>query len=110
VLKLDTGPHVFYAHIQPAGFKVALGDHVSKGQVLAVLGNSGNSSAPHLHLHVSDREHPVVSESVPYVLERFTYLGNFTDPRFDMGYVDWGKQVKEPQERVLPAEDEAFTF
>jgi murein DD-endopeptidase MepM/ murein hydrolase activator NlpD len=46
------------------------GDRVKRGQVLGLLGNSGNSTAPHLHFHVCDSA-PVValaSEGLPYVL------------------------------------------
>lgn len=42
-----------YAHIMKDGGKVAVGDMVRQGQVIAASGNVGNSMMPHLHFHVS---------------------------------------------------------
>lgn len=39
-----------YAHLQK--FKVKSGEFVSKGDVIAQCGNSGNSTGPHLHYEV----------------------------------------------------------
>lgn len=75
LLQLDGGGYVLYAHIAPGAVKVKVGDHVAKGDVLGLLGNSGNSTAPHLHIHVADRPDALASEGVPFVFERFTYAG-----------------------------------
>lgn len=45
------------------------------GQVLGLLGNSGNSDAPHLHFHVMNGPSPLGSQGLPYVFERFTGRG-----------------------------------
>jgi murein DD-endopeptidase MepM/ murein hydrolase activator NlpD len=34
---------------------VAAGDQVEEGQAIGRVGNSGNSSEPHLHFHLADR-------------------------------------------------------
>ena len=46
-----------------------------RGQVLGLLGNSGNSDAPHLHFHISDANSPLGAEGVPYVFEAFDVQG-----------------------------------
>ncbi len=69
VLNLGGGRFAFYAHLQPGKLRVQLGDKVKRGQVLGLLGNSGNSTEPHLHFHLSDGVSPLGSEGVPYVLE-----------------------------------------
>ncbi len=40
------------AHLKKDSIKVAVGDVVSKGQVIALCGNSGNSTEPHLHFQL----------------------------------------------------------
>jgi hypothetical protein len=54
----------FYAHMRPGSLKVKVGDKVVTGQVLGVLGNSGNTDAPHLHFHVMDGPSPLLSRAV----------------------------------------------
>ncbi|MGH6866310.1 MAG: M23 family metallopeptidase [Methyloceanibacter sp.] len=35
--------------MQPGSLKVKVGDKVTTGQLIGLLGNSGNTDAPHLH-------------------------------------------------------------
>ena len=42
----------WYFHIQENGVLVNVGDVVAQGQVIAISGNTGRSSGPHLHFHV----------------------------------------------------------
>jgi len=76
ILDLGGGHFAFYAHLQPGSLKVKVGDKVRRGQVLGLVGNSGNSTEPHLHFHVSDSNSPLGSEGVPYVLDSFEVLSN----------------------------------
>lgn len=51
-LKLeDTGTFLVLAHLRQDSARVKQGDHVEEGTILAEVGNSGNSSEPHLHIH-----------------------------------------------------------
>ncbi len=70
-LDVGSGHYCLYAHLQPGSLKVKAGDHVKRGQVLGLLGNSGNSTEPHLHFHVTDGPSPLGSEGVPYVIDAF---------------------------------------
>lgn len=54
VLEIRPGVFASYAHLQRGSVKVKPGEHVRKGQVLAHLGQSGNSAAPHLHFQLSN--------------------------------------------------------
>ncbi len=71
ILDIGHGRYAFYAHLQPGSLKVKVGDHVKRGQVLGLVGNSGNSTEPHLHFHLSDANSPLGSEGIPYALESF---------------------------------------
>ena len=80
----DDGVYVLYAHAQPGTVPAAICPHnatylpspeksspwtqagrvtngvrVAKGQVLGVVGNSGNSTGPHLHVHMEKNGDPV---------------------------------------------------
>ncbi|MBL8139805.1 MAG: M23 family metallopeptidase [Acidobacteria bacterium] len=44
-----------YAHLQQGSVTVTPGAWVERGQALAFVGNSGHSSEPHLHVHVTDQ-------------------------------------------------------
>lgn len=67
--------YAVYAHLRPGSITVKEGQRVSRGQVIARVGNSGFSSKPHLHFHVSDADGPLAGEGLPYVFERFDHLG-----------------------------------
>jgi hypothetical protein len=43
-----------YVHLQQSSLKVKVGQRVSKGDVLALVGNSGASGEPHLHFTMTD--------------------------------------------------------
>jgi Peptidase family M23 len=42
---------VLLGHFKPGSLKVAVGQHVTVSQHIANVGNSGNTSEPHLHVH-----------------------------------------------------------
>lgn len=52
VIRTAEDRFVFLAHFRRGSVRVAKGDRVSAGQPLGRCGNSGNSDAPHIHLHV----------------------------------------------------------
>ena len=75
VLDIGNGFYVSYAHMIPGSLKVAKGDKVKRGDVIGLLGNSGNTSAPHLHIQVMSGPSPLADNGVPYVIDRFEYAG-----------------------------------
>lgn len=82
ILDLGGGRFAFYAHLQPGSLRVKIGDRVRQGQALALVGNSGNSTEPHLHFQVSDGNSPLASEGLPYALDSFELLsGTKPGPR-----------------------------
>lgn len=46
---------VLLGHFKPGSLKVSVGDTVAVGQVVGAVGNSGNTSEPHLHVHAQQR-------------------------------------------------------
>lgn len=59
------------------------GQHVHRGQVIARLGNSGNTSAPHLHFQLMTAPSALVSEGLPYVIDRFGLAGQINIAAWD---------------------------
>jgi len=76
IIDIGGGYYAFYAHLKPGSLKVKLGDRVTRGQVIGLVGNSGNSTEPHLHFHVSDANSPLGSEGVPYRLDSLEIVGH----------------------------------
>jgi hypothetical protein len=52
------GATVYLAHLMKDSICVNVGEHVHKGQLLGRVGNSGNSTEPHLHIHAEERTYP----------------------------------------------------
>jgi murein DD-endopeptidase len=75
IVDLGGGRHAFYAHLQPGSLRVKRGDKVHTGQVVGLVGNSGNSTEPHLHFHLSDGNSPLGSEGIPYIHQSFELVG-----------------------------------
>lgn len=69
-MRLDeTGTYLVLAHLMKDSILVEEGQHIKEGMVIAKVGNSGNSSEPHLHIH-HQRENPatthiLLSEGLP---------------------------------------------
>lgn len=55
VIQFAPDRYVFLAHLHPGSVTVAAGDSVETGELLGLAGNSGNTSWPHLHIHVQDK-------------------------------------------------------
>lgn len=60
---------VYLAHMRQGSVRVAVGDQVDVGEPLGLVGNSGNTSEPHLHVHAE--RGPYSGESKPGVPMRF---------------------------------------
>jgi hypothetical protein len=78
IIDIGGGYYAFYAHLKPGSLRVKLGDRVKRGQVVGLVGNTGNSTEPHLHFHISDANSPLGSEGVPYRLDSFEIVGHCT--------------------------------
>lgn len=52
VLQVGAERYVLMAHLRAGDIAVSEGQRVHRGQLLAAVGNSGNTSEPHLHLQV----------------------------------------------------------
>jgi hypothetical protein len=74
-IDLGRNRYAFYAHFQPGSIRVRVGDRVRRGQVIGLLGNSGNSVGPHLHFHLGNANSLNGSEGIPFVFSSFDMVG-----------------------------------
>jgi murein DD-endopeptidase MepM/ murein hydrolase activator NlpD len=91
--------------MQPGSLRVKVGDKVTRGQVLGLLGNTGNSTEPHLHFQICNGNSELGSEGLPYAFASFEVQGKGED---DKAPVLSGAPVKHEME--MPTEDEVVRF
>jgi murein DD-endopeptidase len=78
-IDIGNGRVAFFEHLKPGSVRVQPGDRVRQGQVIGALGFTGQSTGPHLHFHVADRNSPLGAEGVPFVIDEFELLGRYPD-------------------------------
>lgn len=103
VLRIALNRYVTYAHLQTGSIKVALHDQVVQGTVIARLGNTGQATAPHLHLQVTDGNSVLQSEGVPFIFAKFTDLGPGSNYELD-------KHLSIPREHSIPGRNDVVEF
>jgi murein DD-endopeptidase len=74
-LDLGNGFFASYAHLKPGSIRVRPGQRVRSGELIGLLGNSGNSNAPHLHFQVGSNATLLFGDGVPYEFDSFIYEG-----------------------------------
>ncbi len=109
VENIGSGLYVGYAHLILGSLTVRNGDRVHRGQVLGRLGNSGNSTEPHLHIQVCDGPSFMVCEGVPMEFKRMTRAAYRIDKRGEtpVRLEVTNQHAAEGQE---PMEDELVSF
>jgi murein DD-endopeptidase len=103
ILRIAPNRYVTYAHLENGSIKVRPHDRVHRGDVLALLGNSGNTTGAHLHMQMTDRNSVLQSQGVPFVFENFIYLGAGSDYELD-------KHVSVPWVNSLPPGNAVIQF
>jgi murein DD-endopeptidase len=102
IVDIGNGLYAFYAHMQPGSLRVKVGDKVRRGQVLGLVGNTGNSSEPHLHFDICNASSMLACEGIPYAFASFEVSGKGE-----------GRKSSDPRvkhEMEIPTEDEVVGF
>ncbi|MGH7229780.1 MAG: M23 family metallopeptidase, partial [Nitrospiraceae bacterium] len=105
IIDIGHGLYAFYAHLQKDSVTVHLGQHVKKGMVLGKLGNSGNTSAPHLHLHLMNGPSVLGSDGLPYLIDNFDLAGQIDVKAFDESPTLTGYWGEGRLKKVIPERD-----
>lgn len=91
VIRLDKGGWVLVAHLQQGTVAVAPGARVETGNYLGLVGNSGRSPVPHLHLQHQDSPEPGAPTTA------FRLANYLTTAPSDAAFLSWNAAA-------LPAE------
>ncbi|WGH90308.1 M23 family metallopeptidase [Auritidibacter ignavus] len=94
VIKHEDGVYAAYAHLRKGSVRVKFGDRVETGDIIAEVGNTGNTTEPHLHVQLMDRASFDAAAGLPMVWQHFVVEG--LDPA-------WEKHAQEPEDTALPA-------
>ncbi len=92
ILEVASAEFLVIAHLQPRSIAVAPGDHVRAGQIIGRVGNSGNSSEPHVHLHLQDTPRRYLGEGIPFYFHR--YRVNGVEMERGMPYGGWQRRSR----------------
>jgi len=72
--------YAFFAHARTGSLLVKKGDIVKAGQQLAEVGHSGNSTAPHLHFHLMDKQNLMKAKGLPCCFREYE---KFVDKKWE---------------------------
>ncbi len=78
-MRLPDGRYATYMHLQPGSVRVRSGQRVHRGQLLARVGNTGQSGGAHLHFELTAGPSPLASDGVPFELTEFSLIGRVTN-------------------------------
>jgi hypothetical protein len=113
VVDIGDGHFAYYAHMQPGSLRVRVGDRVRTGDVIGLLGNTGNSNGPHLHFQITDSPLPLASEGLPFVFRAFTSRGTLTNSLDDVSAgraAVIGPDTAGPHRDEMPLQDQVVDF
>ena len=75
IIKTVNSEYLFFAHFKQHTIKVSEGQKVTKGQLLGLCGNSGNSSEPHLHFHIQNVEDMNIATGIKCYFDKIIVNG-----------------------------------
>jgi hypothetical protein len=90
IIDHGNGEFGFYAHLSEGTIVISPGDAVKKGQVIAGLGNTGNSTGAHLHFQIFDSPDLVNGNGLPACFDNISLeeLGAYRKESNAMGNCD----------------------
>jgi hypothetical protein len=89
IIDIGDGKYVFLGHLRKGSIPVKVGERVEAGTLIGRAGNSGYSTAPHLHMHVQNK--PVIEPTgritYPFRFHRMKLTRLFFQKEVENGYL-----------------------
>jgi murein DD-endopeptidase MepM/ murein hydrolase activator NlpD len=106
------GRYIGYAHMQPGSIPASVRDGapLRAGDLIGRVGNSGNSSGPHLHFHVMDRPSFLDDTALPFVFDTQLLEGTVTNGDLSGGPVTIDRTGAGQQSNRMPLETQVFGY
>ena len=77
IIDHGNGEFSFFAHFRKGSVAVKKGDALRAGDLLGLVGNSGNSSEPHLHYHLQDTAEFAKGRGLPAAFQDYVADGQW---------------------------------
>ena len=71
VLQSTTRLYALFAHLKKDSITVKEGSRVKAGELIAAIGNSGNTIQPHLHFQLMENNSPFTAVPLPFVFSSY---------------------------------------
>jgi hypothetical protein len=97
IIRIAGGVYTSFMHLRHGSVRVKAHQRVKRGEVIAEVGNSGQTTGAHLHFQVTDAGSMIEAEGIPWVLDRFTVIGDAA------GYPE--TKISSPRTKEMPAEN-----
>jgi hypothetical protein len=107
ILKIGPGRYACYAHLKAGSVRVRAGQQIRVGQRIGRIGNSGNTTGPHLHFGIQRRP-GCLSKNEPFEIDRFKLQG-MADPNSPVPHIKI-KRTPRAERRSLPLILSVATF
>jgi hypothetical protein len=82
VIDIGAGRFIAFGHLQSGSIRASVGERVQRGEIIGLVGNSGNSDEPHLHVQAQNQAIFDVNSPPPGLI---TYPLLFDDAQLHRG-------------------------
>jgi hypothetical protein len=117
--EIGGGRYVLYAHLKTGSIpaRIVVGTRLRRGQQIGAIGNTGSSTAPHLHFQVMDRPSALNAVGLPFVFDRQVLEGqvagtaNRTNEDYEAGgRLTVARGTSAVRLNEMPAEGQVFGY
>lgn len=102
IIRYDDGHTGYYAHLTPESENYSIGERILAGEVLALSGNSGRSTGPHLHYGERDLRGRWI-DPTPLIVE--SHYRDYSQIKLKPGFAKLHRLEKRKQRNCQKGED-----